>query len=101
MRITKVVINILFVAPVLVAASETAAKASCIEPDNTLLHTLADMRSPVGSLQRRYYTAGPATMSWLDTIAVSQVRATFDYSVQSTPFMVQEGKGHDLYRLEA
>lgn len=100
MRITKVVINILF-APVLVAASQTAAKASCMEPDNALLHTYAYMRSPVGSLQRQYYTAGPATMSWLDTIAVSQVKATFDYSGQSAPFMVQEGKGHNLYRIEA
>lgn len=45
------------------------------------------------------YTAAPATMAWRDSVSVSSARATFDRQTLSTPVVVQEGTGHNLYSL--
>lgn len=95
-----VILSILFTIPVHAAAT-TAINAVVARHENALTSVVTDMRSPIGTMMRRYYSAGPATMPWRDSISVSHVAATFDIDRQSSPVSVQEGNGHNLYRLEA
>lgn len=97
----KAVILLIFFAITVNAATTTARKAAVVDRAQALPLIVTDLQSPAGALVRSYYTAGPATMPWRDSISVSNVAATFDIERQSSPVIVQEGDGHNLYRLEA
>lgn len=97
----KAVIPLVFFTATLHAIATTSKPGAVAQHVEALPAVDTDLHSPIGSTLRGYYTAGPATMSWRDSISVSGVAATFDIDRQSTPVTVQEGNGHNLYRLEA
>lgn len=99
-RAKAVILPILFTIAVHASAT-TAPNAAVVTREHQLPSVVTDMQSPIGAEIRRYYSAGPATMPWRDSISVSHVSATFDIDRQSCPVTVQEGDGHNMYRLEA
>lgn len=64
-----------------------------------MLTSVSDINSLTGSAWRSMYTSAPATMAWRDSVSVSSAHASYDRQTLSTPVVVQEGSGHDLYSL--
>lgn len=68
---------------------------------DTILNFKIERESAVGRSLREYYTAGPSTMHFTDSVSYSSAALTANIEQLERPIVVQCGRGHNLYGLSA